>query len=71
MLLPFDRFGTIVDKALNLAWDSRTLADAVGTRALELAKAGVAPGATVAITHGGTAHFFADLFAVWSCGAAA
>lgn len=71
MLLPFDRFGTIVDKTLNLTWDSRTLADAVGTRALELAKAGVAPGATVAITHGGTAHFFADLFAVWSCGAAA
>lgn len=71
MLLPFDRFGTIVDKTLNLTWDSRALADAVGTRALELAKAGAAPGATVAITHGGTAHFFADLFAVWSCGAAA
>ncbi len=71
MLLPFDRFGTIVDKTLNVTWDSRTLADAVGTRAIELAKAGAAPGATVAITHGGTAHFFADLFAVWSCGAAA
>ncbi|MBL8782897.1 MAG: long-chain fatty acid--CoA ligase [Alphaproteobacteria bacterium] len=71
MLLPFDRFGTIVDKALNLTWDSRTLADAVGARALELAKMGAAPGGTVAITHGGTAHFFADLFAVWSCGAAA
>ena len=71
MLLPFDRFGTIVDKALNLTWDSRTLADAVGARALELAKMGAAPGGTVAITHGGTAHFFADLFAVWSCGSAA
>lgn len=71
MLLPFDRFGTIVDKTSAPTWDSRTLAEAVGTRAIALAKAGASPGATVAITHGGTAQFFADLFATWSCGAAA
>lgn len=71
MLLPFDRFGTIVDKTSGLTWDSRTLTEAVGTRAIALAKAGASPGATVAITHGGTAQFFADLFATWSCGAAA
>jgi acyl-CoA synthetase (AMP-forming)/AMP-acid ligase II len=71
MHLPIDRFGSIIDKTLNLEWDSRALADTVRARAAELANAGAGPGAPVAITHGGTARFFADLFAAWSCGAAA
>jgi len=71
VLLPFDRFGTIVDKTSAVMWDSRALAEAVGARAIALAKAGASPGATVAITHGGSAPFFADLFATWACGAAA
>jgi len=71
MLIPFERCGSIHDKTLDLSWDSKTLADKARRRAEELKKANVAAGATVAIVHGGTAHFFADLFAVWSCGAAA
>jgi oxalate---CoA ligase len=70
MFLPLDRFGAIHDKTSGVTWDSNALAEAVRTRVAEL-KGRLAPGATVAITHGGTAHFFADLFAVWSCGAAA
>src|SRR5262245_40209729 len=71
MFVPFDRCGAIIDKTLNTVWDSHALAAAVRARAANLADAGIGPGATVAITHGGTAHFFADLFAVWARGAAA
>ncbi len=71
MLVPLERFGTIHDKTLNLTWGPKALADAVSKRAAELTKSGAAAGATVAVAHGGTANFFADLFAVWSSGAAA
>ena len=71
MHLASDRFGTIIDKTLGLALDPAALGEAVRARAAALAKAGAAPGTTVAITHGGTAHFFVDLIAAWSCGAAA
>ncbi len=71
MFLPIDRFGAILDKTSGVSWNSKALEAAVGARAAELKRSGLAPGGTTAITHGGTAHFFADLFAVWSCGAAA
>jgi acyl-CoA synthetase (AMP-forming)/AMP-acid ligase II len=71
MFFLIERFGTINDKTQSLTWDARGLADAAADRARPLTKAGIGPGCVVAITHGGTARFFADLFAVWSCGAAA
>ena len=71
MFVPFERFGSIHDKTLGLSWDSKALAEAADRRCGDLRKANVGAGATVAIVHGGTAQFFADLFAVWSCGAAA
>ncbi len=68
MLIPFARFGTIHDQTTGLNLAPGELATAVATRAAELR---CWPGTTVAITHGGTAKFFVDLFAVWSKGAAA
>lgn len=41
------------------------------TGAARLAALGARPGRTVVIRHGGTPRFFADLFAVWTSGAAA
>ncbi len=71
MILPIARFGSIRDTTLKLQWTAETLAERVSTRAQTLAAAGAGPGATIAITHGGTAHFFRDLIATWSTGAAA
>lgn len=71
MIIPFERFGAIHDKTLGLSWTTKALSEASARRSDTLKKANVGAGATVAIVHGGTAHFFADLFAVWSCGAAA
>ena len=71
MILPIARFGSIRDTALKLDWTAETLAEVVAARAETLGRAGAGPGTTVAITHGGSANFFADLFATWSTGAAA
>lgn len=68
MHLPLERFGTIVDRVAGTTLDGEALARAVATRAQAL---GAAEGTTVAITHGGTAAFFVDLFAAWTAGAAA
>lgn len=67
MKLAIQRFGTIHDLASGVSWNAGQLEAEVGRRAARLN--GVGPGAIVAITHGGTAAFFADLFAVWSKGA--
>lgn len=69
MKLAIDRLGTIHDLVNGVRWTAEQLAAEVERRAKHLA--GVRPGSIVAITHGGTAAFFADLFAVWSRGAAA
>src|ERR1700682_5427035 len=71
MLALLSKCGGIEDVGLGLSWDSATLADEVSWRAAVLAQMGVGRGSVVAIAHGGTARFFADLFATWSVGAAA
>jgi len=71
MLAFLSKCGGIEDVGLGLSWDSATLVDEVSWRAAVLAQMGVGRGSVVAIGHGGTARFFADLFATWSVGAAA
>jgi acyl-CoA synthetase (AMP-forming)/AMP-acid ligase II len=71
VLTPLDRLGAIEDLALGLRWDARELRHEVERRAGALARLGVERGAAVAIAHGGTARFFADLLATWRLGAAA
>jgi oxalate---CoA ligase len=65
------RWGGIEDVGLGLIWDATTLDDEVNRRAAVLSQMGIGRGSVVAIGHGGTARFFADLFATWSVGAAA
>jgi acyl-CoA synthetase (AMP-forming)/AMP-acid ligase II len=69
MKLAIPRFGTIHDLVKGVSWDAARLEAEVASRAANLK--GIGPGDIVAIAHGGTALFFADLFAVWSTGAAA
>jgi acyl-CoA synthetase (AMP-forming)/AMP-acid ligase II/pimeloyl-ACP methyl ester carboxylesterase len=63
--------GRIEDVGLGVHWDGGALAGEVARRAAILAQHGAGPGSVVAIFHSGSAFFFADLFAVWSVGAAA
>jgi oxalate---CoA ligase len=62
---------SIEDIGLGLRWDAATLEKEVLRRAVVLSRMGIKPGSVVAIGHGGTARFFADLFACWHVGAAA
>ncbi len=63
--------GGIEDVGLGWSWDAATLEDQVNRRAATLSQMGIGRGSVVAIGHGGTARFFADLFAIWRVGAAA
>jgi oxalate---CoA ligase len=65
------RCGSIEDGGLGVRWEAATLAHEVARRAAILAQRRIGPGSVVAISHSGSAHFFADLFAVWTVGAAA
>ena len=65
-----------LDAALNdvvhrSLWSGTRLGEERDRRAAALSRAGIGPGDCVALIHGGTASFFADLFAVWSLGATA
>lgn len=71
MFLDLKRFGAIDDVGLNLHWDAGMLASEVARRAAKLAQLKIGPGSVVAISHSGSACFFADLLAVWTVGAAA
>src|SRR4249920_608650 len=71
MFMAIERFGTIHDVTAAVAWSAADLAAEVARRAQALATNGIGSGTIVAIAHGGSAAFFADLFAVWSQGAAA
>jgi acyl-coenzyme A synthetase/AMP-(fatty) acid ligase len=67
----FSPTGCIVDIALNIRWDGTQFAREVARRADVLSGLNVRRGSIVGILHNGSAHFFADLFAVWRLGAAA
>jgi oxalate---CoA ligase len=71
ILYPLKDCGGIKDVGLGLRWDAAALNQEIARRASVLAQMGIKPGSVVAIGHGGTAHFFADLFACWHIGAAA
>ncbi len=71
MMLPSANFGAIEEISRGLRWDAPTFAREVERRAAALSRTRIGRGAMVAIVHGGTAAFFADLFGVWSVGAAA
>jgi acyl-CoA synthetase (AMP-forming)/AMP-acid ligase II/thioesterase domain-containing protein/acyl carrier protein len=71
VLAPLEECGGIEDMGLGLRWDAAAFHKEVVRRASILAHIGIKPGSVVAIGHGGTAHFFADLFASWHVGAAA
>ena len=71
MHIPLAQFGAIHDKLTGTTLQPQALASGVYQRSQALARLGCKPGATAAITHGGTAAFFVDLFAVWTTGAAA
>ena len=64
-------FGGIEDVARGVRWSNAQFAAEVALRADRLAAAGIGAGATLIIAHAGTAHFFADLFAVWRLGCTA
>ena len=63
--------GGIEDVGLGLRWDATALNAEIVRRASALEQIGIKPGSIVAIGHGGTARFFADLFACWQIGACA
>src|ERR1700682_255466 len=71
MFAPAMRHGGIEDVGLGLRWDAATLGGEVHRRAAVLSRMGIGRGSVVSIGHGGTARFFADLFATWSVGATA
>ncbi len=71
MLFKSGENGGIEDLGLGLRWAAPDLAAQVNDRAAVLAAADLAPGATIVIAHSGTAHFFADLLAVWERGCCA
>jgi acyl-CoA synthetase (AMP-forming)/AMP-acid ligase II len=70
MLSDLPTAAAIVDLPAGSVWDGSALAAERDRRAAALADAGVGSGDRVAIVHGGTAAFFADLLAAWSLGAA-
>lgn len=71
MLSSLPPAAAIVDLPAGIRWDAAAVAAETARRVQLLSGQGVAAGTRVAIVHGGSAAFFADLFAVWSLGAAA
>jgi oxalate---CoA ligase len=71
MRWPLHLCGTIHDLTLSVSWDRNSLIEQVDRRVGILCDLGVRPGNPVAIVHGSSAGFVADLLAVWSCGAVA
>ena len=52
-------------------WSSKELEAEIARRASTLRQNGVSERSIVALVHGGTAQFIADLFAIWMCGGTA
>jgi acyl-coenzyme A synthetase/AMP-(fatty) acid ligase len=71
MFPPLSQLGSINDLGQGVRWDPSQLAWEVERRAACLAHMGIGRGAMVAIAHGGSARFFADLLATWRLGATA
>src|SRR5262249_35890764 len=71
VLFQFAEFGCLEDVALGLRWRPADFAAQVRNRANALAAADVKAGSTVILARSGSAPFLADLFAVWTLGAAA
>src|SRR6266849_2230637 len=71
MRWPLHLCGTIHDLTLSVSWDRNSLIEQVDRRVGILCDLGVRSGNPVAIVHGSSASFVADLLAVWSCGAVA
>src|SRR5262245_6190237 len=71
MFMPFEQIGSVEDVEFGVRWDAAALHDEVLRRAAVLSRRGIARGSLVAIMHGGSARFLADLFAVWQVGATA
>jgi oxalate---CoA ligase len=67
----FSPSGCIEDIALNIRWDGTQFAQEVARRVAVLSVLNIRRGSIVAILHNASAHFFADLFAIWRLGAAA
>jgi acyl-CoA synthetase (AMP-forming)/AMP-acid ligase II/thioesterase domain-containing protein len=63
------QFGGVEDCFLSVRWDPAVLAAQVERRAVALSQIGIGRGSVVATLHGGSIHFFADLFAAWTVGA--
>jgi acyl-coenzyme A synthetase/AMP-(fatty) acid ligase len=63
--------GSVTEVLTETTWTGGQIRVGVRKRAAFLQKNGVLPKDIVLIKHGGTPAFFADLFAVWSCGATA
>jgi acyl-CoA synthetase (AMP-forming)/AMP-acid ligase II len=69
--LPLKTLGTITDWRTGESWDRGQTLDYAHRLATVLRDQGAGPGAKALICHGGDAHFFGDLFAVWLTGACA
>ena len=70
MKLNLGSFGSITNLQNGEHWGKEKLVEEILSRAARLQEFDVGPGDIVAIGHGGSAEFFADLFAVWWLGGA-
>lgn len=71
MSLKAIQLGSVTDLVSGGCWTSTRLSEEIELRAERLAAASIGPGGRVAICHGGSPGFFADLLAVWHVGACA
>jgi len=71
MPIPLDSLGSIVDLAHDRRWDANQLQGEVTSRAAALALRRLGRGSVIAIVHGRSANFFADLLAIWHIGGVA
>lgn len=71
MQLPLDSIGAVHALDTGIRWDGPEIAEEAARRARWLADQGIGRGDKVLLLHGGSAEFFADLFAIWRCGACA
>ncbi len=71
MWFDLNKIGSIIDYKDNYEWEANRLRNEILKRVSLLCKCKIRAGNKVAILHGGSAAFFADLFATWQIGACA